>query len=108
MITGARYALSSRQRLPGEPDAAAHVWRACGAKPQAGRRLSLRIWRSNAQAGTKRRRALTRPAVEPAVYRSFGFGSVAADTIDLATVAGSSPRCIALAITRSNACRCAA
>src|ERR1051325_7660235 len=46
-------------------------------RPQAGRRVSLRICVSKAQAGTKRRRALTRPAVEPAVYRSLGFGSVA-------------------------------
>ena len=59
-------------------------------EPQAGRRLSFRICLSNAQAGTKRRRALTRRAVGPAAYRSLGFGSVAAATIDLATVAGSS------------------
>src|ERR1051325_10488152 len=77
-------------------------------RPQAGRRLSFRICLSKAQAGTKRRRALTRPAVEPAVYRSLGFGSVAAATIDFATMTGSSPPCIALAITRSNACRCSA
>src|SRR5207302_3877138 len=82
-------------------------WREWG-RAQAGRRLSFRICLSNAQAGTKRRRALTRRAVEPAVYRSFGFGSVAAATMDLATVAGESPPSIALAITRSNACRCAA
>ena len=64
--------------------------------------MSFRICLSKARAGTKRRRALTRPAVEPAVYRSFGFGSVAAATIALATVAGSSPSSIALAITPSN------
>lgn len=55
-----------------------------------------------------RRSVLTRPAVEPAAYRSFGFGSVAAVTIDLATVVGSSPPSIALAIRRSNTCRCSA
>jgi hypothetical protein len=53
--------------------------------------LSLRIYLSKARAGTMRRSTLTRPAVEPAVYRSFGLGSVAAATIDLATMAGLSP-----------------
>src|SRR3954469_20748867 len=77
-------------------------------RAQAGRRLSFRICLSNAQAGTKRRKALTRRAVAPAVYRSFGFGSVAAAAIVLATVAGSSPPSIALAMTRSNECRCSA
>jgi hypothetical protein len=49
--------------------------------------LSFRICLSKAQAGTKRRWAVTRAAVEPAVYRSLGFGSVAAATIDQALYA---------------------
>jgi hypothetical protein len=40
--------------------------------------------------------------------RSFGFGSVAAATITLATTAGSSPSLIAAAITRPKVCRCCA
>ena len=38
-----------------------------GLRIQAGRRLSFRICRSKTRVGTKRRRTLTRPAVEPAV-----------------------------------------
>ena len=68
--------------------------------------LSLRICLSKARAGTMRRSVLTRPALGPAVYRSFGFGSVAAATITLATVAGSSPSSINPAITSSKVWRC--
>src|SRR5215217_4772920 len=54
-------------------------------------RLSLRICLSKIRAGTRRRSMLTRPAPEPAVYRSFGLGSVAAATITLADHGGVVP-----------------
>ena len=46
-----------------------------------------------------RRSVLMRPAIGPAVYRTFGLASVAAATIALATMAGSSPSLTAVAIT---------
>ena len=55
---------------------------------QPANRLILRICLSKTRAGTKRRRALTRLAVVPAGYRSFGLASVAAATMTFATVAG--------------------
>src|SRR5215207_778902 len=55
-------------------------------------RLILRICLSKIRAGTRRRSMLTRPAPEPAVYRSFGLGSVSAATITLAITAGPGDR----------------
>jgi hypothetical protein len=64
-------------------------------------RLILRICLSKIRAVTRRRSMLTRPAPEPAVYRSFRFGSVAAATITLAIVAGSFGR-----LTDPRRCSC--
>src|SRR5690348_11536086 len=66
---------------------------------QPARRLSLRIWLSKVREGTIRRRRLTRPAIEPAVYRSLGSASVAAATITFATTSGSSALRTAVAST---------
>src|SRR3954453_9390074 len=62
----------------------------------------LRIWLSNIPAG-RNGRMRERPAGGPAGLRSFGFGSVAAATMTLATTAGSSPALIAFSIMRLKA-----
>ena len=68
---------------------------------QFGIRLNLRTMRSKIRAGRTRWSALMLAAVEPAVRRSFGFRSVAAATITLATTAGSSPPLVFFASTSS-------
>ena len=66
---------------------------------QFGIRLNLRTMRSKIRAGRTRWSTLMLAAVEPAVRRSFGFRSVAAATITLATTAGSSPTLVFFAST---------
>src|SRR4051812_50102356 len=81
--------LAERRGLDRRPQRPAAITFATGERYVI--RLILRICLSKIRAGTRRRSMLTRPAPEPAGYRSFGFGSVAAATITLAITAGGAP-----------------
>lgn len=87
--------------LPGSSAPGRRRVRLLEGERQLGMRLNLRMMRSKIRAGTMRCSVLTAAAVEPAVRRSFGFGSVAAARIILATTAGSSPLLVFFASTSS-------